>query len=85
MLRRFSYLAYSTGALLVSCLPARAQGCIMCYESAMATSKGVQDALRSGVLMLLIPVALLLVIMAVLVWRSGVISSARIPKHVSAD
>lgn len=43
----------------------------MCYTSALAASKGVQAGLRSGVLTLLIPVALLLLTMAVLVWRSA--------------
>jgi len=76
MLRRISSLAYLVPVLLVSSLPARAQGCIMCYESAEAAGKGVQDALRSGVLVLLVPVALLLIIMAVLVWRSSVIRTA---------
>jgi hypothetical protein len=85
MLNRISYVAFAIVALLVSSLPARAQGCIMCYESALATGKGVQDALRSGVLVLLIPVALLLIILAVLVWRSGVVQAARAPKHVAAD
>jgi len=63
-------------ALLVSSVPARAQGCIMCYQSAEAAGKGVQDALRSGVLVLLVPVALLLITMAVLVWRSSAIRTA---------
>jgi len=85
MLKRISYLVSIAGALLVSCLSAHAQGCIMCYESASAASKGVQDALRSGVLALLVPVALLLISMAVLVWRSGVVASVRSTKHVPAD
>ena len=50
----------------------------MCYTSALAAGKGVQDALRSGcVWSLLVPVALLLVGMAVLVWRSATASRPR--------
>lgn len=71
MLRRiFSFACLSAG-LLLPAASARAQGCIMCYTSALAASKGVRDGLRSGVLTLLIPVALLLLTMAVLVWRSS--------------
>jgi len=55
--------------LLGSAVPARAQGCVMCYTSALAAGKGVEDALRDGVLVLLVPVGLLLVGVAVMVWR----------------
>ena len=71
MLRRIFSMACLSAGLLASAAPARAQGCIMCYTSALAASKGVQAGLRSGVLTLLIPVALLLLTMAVLVWRSA--------------
>jgi len=55
--------------LLGSAVPARAQGCVMCYTSALAAGKGVEDALRDGVPVLLVPVGLLLVGVAVMVWR----------------
>ena len=71
MLRRIISAACLTVGLLGAAVPARAQGCIMCYTSALAASKSVQDGLRSGVLTLLIPVAFLLMVMAVLVWRSA--------------
>jgi hypothetical protein len=72
MLRRnLSIAVVMVGLLLGSAASARAQGCIMCYESAAAASKGVQDALRNGVLMLLVPVAVLLLTFVGLVWRSA--------------
>jgi hypothetical protein len=56
-------------ALFGPVAPARAQGCVLCYTSALAAGKGVEDALRNGVLVLLVPVALLLVAVAIMVWR----------------
>ena len=71
MIRRVVSVAGFMSALFGSAAPARAQGCVMCYTSALAAGKGVEDALRNGVLVLLVPVALLLVAVAVLVWRSA--------------
>ena len=50
MLRRIVSLICLTVGFLGAAAPARAQGCIMCYTSALAAGKGVQDALRDGVL-----------------------------------
>jgi hypothetical protein len=72
MLRRIAGLIFLVSGLLTTAAPARAQGCIMCYTSALAAGKGVQDALRNGVLLLLIPVALLLIATAVTVWRKSI-------------
>jgi hypothetical protein len=69
MLRRIISAAGLMAGLLGSVAPARAQGCVMCYTSALAAGKGVEDALRDGVLVLLVPVALLLLAVAVKVWR----------------
>jgi hypothetical protein len=71
MLRRVFSVACLIAGLLGFTAPARAQGCVLCYTSALAAGQGVQDALRSGVLVLLIPVALLLIAMAFMVWRSA--------------
>lgn len=70
MLRRIVCAAGVMAGLLGTAAPARAQGCVLCYTSTLAASEGVQDALRNGVLILLVPVALLLIAMALLVWRS---------------
>jgi hypothetical protein len=56
-----------------------AQGCVLCYTSAAAGGPAVQAALRSGILMLLIPVLLLLIGMVALVWRSATPSTAPPP------
>jgi hypothetical protein len=71
MLRRIVRFVCLAVGLLGAAAPARAQGCILCYTSTLAAGKGVQDALRNGVLVLLVPVALLLIAMALLVWRKA--------------
>jgi hypothetical protein len=72
MMRRIVSLICLTVGFLWAAAPARAQGCIMCYTSALAAGKGVQDALRNGVLVLLIPVMLILIAVALLVWRKSI-------------
>ena len=75
MLRRIvSLIALAVGFLGAS-LPARAQGCILCYEGVAAAGKGVQDALRNGVLVLLIPVSLILIGIALLIWRKATLAT----------
>jgi hypothetical protein len=71
MIRRSVIAAGLFAGSLWSVVPARAQGCVLCYTSALAAGKGVEDALRNGVLVLLVPVALLLVAMGLLVWHKG--------------
>jgi hypothetical protein len=77
MLRRILNFACLTAGLLAFAGTARAQGCIMCYESASAASLTVRHALSAGVLVLLVPVALLLTTMGLMVWRSARFYSAR--------
>jgi len=67
MLRRIASLICLAIGFLGASLPARAQGCILCYESALTAGKGVENALRNGVLVLLVPVALILIGIALLV------------------
>lgn len=74
MRRMVSLLALAIGVLSVSA-PARAQGCILCYEGVANAGKGVQDALRNGVLVLLIPVALIMIGIALLVWRKATLAA----------
>jgi len=71
MLRRVFSVACLVAGLLGFALPARAQGCVLCYTSVAAAGTSVQEALRWGVLVLLIPVLLLLIGMVALVWRSA--------------
>jgi hypothetical protein len=74
MRRIVSLLALAIGFLGVSA-PARAQGCILCYEGVANAGKGVQDALKEGVLVLLIPVALIMIGIALLVWRKATLAT----------
>jgi hypothetical protein len=55
--------------LLGSAPAAWAQGCILCYTSAAAGGPGVTNALRWGVLTLLIPALSLFIGLGLLVWR----------------
>jgi hypothetical protein len=71
MLRRIFSLGCLAAGLLGFAPRVWAQGCILCYTSAAAAGTAAQEALRSGILALLVPVILLLVGMAVLVWRSA--------------
>jgi hypothetical protein len=88
MLRRIFIAAGLCSAILLPSGSAHAQGCIMCYESALAAGKGVEDALRGGVLLLLVPVATLLIGIAVMAWRKRAIDggseSRRNPVRTSA-
>ncbi len=77
MLRRGFIMGCLAGGLLGLAPQAWAQGCVLCYTSAAASGPVVQAALRSGVLALLIPVLLLLIGMALLVWRSATPSTTR--------
>ena len=71
MLRRVFSLACLVAALLGFTPRAWAQGCVLCYTSAAAAGPAVQEALRSGILVLLVPVLLLLIGMVALIWRSA--------------
>jgi hypothetical protein len=77
MFRRVVSAACLIAGLLAPVALAHAQGCVLCYTSALAAGKGVEDALRNGVLVLLIPVALLLVAVAVMVWRRAAPAATR--------
>jgi hypothetical protein len=72
MLRRVLSLGCWVAVALGFAPQAWAQGCVLCYTSAAAGGPVVQGALRSGILVLLIPVLLLLIGMVALVWRSAV-------------
>jgi hypothetical protein len=69
MLFRMVNLAAAIAGMLALSRPAQAQGCALCYASVSAAGAAAQEALRSGILALLIPVLLLMIAVAVLVWR----------------
>jgi hypothetical protein len=56
--------------LLCSSALAYAQGCAMCYTSAAASKAGALHALRSGILILLLPVLVMCSGIFVVVYRS---------------
>jgi hypothetical protein len=58
-----------TGLLSSSAL-AYAQGCAMCYTSAAAAKAGAIQALRSGILILLLPVLVMCAGIVVVIYRS---------------
>ena len=56
-----------TGLLLLTALPAIAQSCALCYTQAASSGRQMIEALRSGILILIIPptlgtIALLLIV-----------------------
>jgi hypothetical protein len=55
---------------LCSSAPAYAQGCAMCYTSAAASKAGALHALRSGILILLLPVLVMCSGIFVVIYRS---------------
>ena len=75
MLRRIASLIALAVGILSASVQAHAQGCILCYEGVSAAGKGVQDALKEGVLVLLIPVSLILIGIALLVWRKATLTA----------
>jgi hypothetical protein len=75
MMRRIASLVMLAVGVLSVSAPARAQGCILCYEGVANAGKGVQDALRNGVLVLLIPVALIMIGIALLIWRKATLAT----------
>jgi len=71
MLRRVFSLGCLAAGLLGFAPRAWGQGCVLCYTSAAAAGPAIQEALRSGILALLVPVLLLLIGMVALIWRSS--------------
>jgi hypothetical protein len=63
------WLVALTGLLSSSAL-AYAQGCAMCYTSAAASKAGALHALRSGILILLVPVLVMCAGIFVVIYRS---------------
>jgi len=63
------WLVALTGLLFSSTL-AYAQGCAMCYTTAAASKAGALHALRSGILILLVPVLVMCAGIFVVIYRS---------------
>jgi len=58
------------GVLLSSSALVYAQGCAMCYTSAAASKAGAIHALRSGILILIVPVLVMCAGITVVIYRS---------------
>jgi hypothetical protein len=74
MILRWVALAVGCAALLTLAAPhAAAQGCAMCYQTAAASGAPAREALRHGILILLLPaVGLFLGICGLIYHRSNV-------------
>ncbi len=57
-------------ALFANAAPGYAQGCAMCYSTAAAAKAAAIQALRSGILILLVPPALMFIAIFALFYRS---------------
>ena len=62
--------AAALAGLVFSSGVARAQGCAMCYTSAATAKAGAIEALRSGILILLLPVLFMFAGIFVVIYRS---------------
>ncbi len=60
----------ATFAMLANTTALRAQSCAMCYNTAAAAKAAAIQALRSGILILLVPVALMFIGIFILAFRS---------------
>lgn len=74
-----------TVAALVLARPAFAQGCAMCYNTAAAAKAAAISALRSGILILLIPPLLMAIGIFVRALRSRERFSDEIPEGPASD
>lgn len=67
--RTFRYAAILGGLLLLTALPAFSQSCALCYTQAAAAGSRMIAALRSGILILVVPPTLASVGMVFVVHR----------------
>jgi hypothetical protein len=56
---RIVRLALLASSLLLLCLPAFAQGCALCYTQAASSGARMIEALKNGILLLVIPPTLM--------------------------
>jgi len=69
-LRKATLWLLAAVLVVVNSTAAQAQSCAMCYNTAAAAKAAAIQALRSGILILLVPVALLFIGIFFLVFRS---------------
>ena len=63
-------MALAVLAVLASPLPAMAQSCALCYTQAASAGTRMIDALKSGILILIVPPTLMSIAMVFIMYRS---------------
>ncbi|MGH9539621.1 MAG: hypothetical protein ACRD3H_16970 [Terriglobales bacterium] len=66
---RLTMTALATVALFASALPSAAQSCALCYTQAASAGGRMIEALKSGILILVIPPTLMSIAMAFIMYR----------------
>ena len=66
---RLTLIVVATLVLLATPLPARAQSCALCYTQAASAGARMIQALRSGILILIVPPTLMSIGMIFIVYR----------------
>lgn len=67
---RLALIAIAVLALLASPLPAMAQSCALCYTQAASAGSRMIDALKSGILILIVPPTLMSIAMVFVMYRN---------------
>ena len=67
---RLALIAVAVVALFASPLPALAQSCALCYTQAASASTRMIDALKSGILILIVPPTLMSIAMVFIMYRN---------------
>ncbi|HYM05563.1 MAG TPA: hypothetical protein VEU11_03310 [Terriglobales bacterium] len=67
---RLALIAVAVAVLFASPLPALAQSCALCYTQAASSGTRMIDALKSGILILIVPPTLMSVAMVFIMYRN---------------
>ena len=67
---RLALIAVAVVALFASPLPALAQSCALCYTQAASAGTRMIDALKSGILILIVPPTLMSIAMIFIMYRN---------------
>lgn len=67
---RLTLIAVAAALLFASPLPAMAQSCALCYTQAASAGTRMIDALKSGILILIVPPTLMSIAMVFIMYRN---------------
>ncbi len=67
---RLTLIAVAAVVLFASPLPALAQSCALCYTQAASSGTRMIDALKSGILILIVPPTLMSIAMVFIMYRN---------------